>query len=42
MGELTTIASLEPDSVLAKGLTFDYTALGGSAELRHGRRARGQ
>src|SRR6476660_2118954 len=25
MGELATIARLDPDSVLAEGLTFDYT-----------------
>ncbi|MFF2316005.1 hypothetical protein ACFVTE_07020 [Arthrobacter sp. NPDC058097] len=34
MGELTAIVHLEPDPVPAKGLTFDCTALGGSAELR--------
>lgn len=34
MGELTTIARLDPDAVLADGLTFDYATPGGSAELR--------
>ena len=34
MGELTTIARLEQDQLLGTGLSLDYTALGGSAELR--------
>ncbi len=34
LGELAAIAGLDPESILPQGLTFDYTPLGGSAELR--------